>query len=83
MFPLCVLAIGQCFLTSNPGSNALSAEQVSKLHVTLAEIQKLFPRASAPMRIVLDFLEGLLWLTKLQTNKERLTTTYARGCIQH
>jgi tetratricopeptide (TPR) repeat protein len=50
---------------SPDGSNALSAEQVSKLHVTLAEIQKLFPRASAPMRIVLDFLEGDAFSTEL------------------
>lgn len=40
------------------GSGSLSAEQVGKLQASFAELQKLFPRANAPTRIVLDFLEG-------------------------
>jgi len=40
------------------GTHSLSAEQVSKLQTTFAELQKLYPRANAPSRIALDFLEG-------------------------
>jgi hypothetical protein len=31
---------------------------VSKLQVTFDQLQKLYPRANAPSRIALDFLEG-------------------------
>lgn len=40
--------------------SSLTPEQENKLHTIFTELQKLFPRANAPKRLVLDFLDGAL-----------------------